>query len=99
MAEAGRAVPGAGWTRPSFLGRIAVACYPPWWRARYGDGQLGFLADLHAEGRSGARALPNLMAGAVSTNFPAPACRRLRRRGGTALGHRSRRRRSRRCRS
>lgn len=70
MAEAGRTVPGAGrHATVPLLGRIAVACYPPWWRARYGDGQLGFLADLHAEGRSGARALPNLMAGAVWTRL------------------------------
>ena len=70
MAEAGRTAPGAGGraTVP-LLGRIAVACYPQWWRARYGDDQLSFLADLRAEGRSVALVLPNLMAGAAWTRL------------------------------
>ena len=70
MAEAGRTPSGAGrHAAVPLLGRIAVACYPPWWRARYGDDQLGFLADLHAEGRSVARVLPNLVAGAAWTQL------------------------------
>lgn len=66
MTDTSREVPPAddGATAP-LIGRAAIALYPSWWRDRYGEDQLGFLADLRGEGRSVAQVLPNLFAGAL----------------------------------
>jgi hypothetical protein len=48
-----------------FAARVDVALYPRWWRDRYADDQQCFMADLRSEGRSVARAVPDLVAGAV----------------------------------
>jgi|GEM_PF-1248697 hypothetical protein len=62
MAEIG---PVASGEPVSLLARAAIALYPTWWRDRYGEDQLSFMSDLRHEGRSVARALPNLLAGAL----------------------------------
>jgi cytochrome b6-f complex iron-sulfur subunit len=48
-------------SRPPFLHRLLVGCYPPRWRERYADELLQVLADR----RSGWRDLPNLAGGVV----------------------------------
>ncbi|HEX5578746.1 MAG TPA: Rieske 2Fe-2S domain-containing protein [Candidatus Limnocylindria bacterium] len=61
-------------SRPLFLHRLLVACYPARWRERYGDELLQVLADR----RTGWRDLPNLAGGVVDAwlhrrLWPAPA--------------------------
>jgi len=52
-------------SRPPFLHRLFVACYPKRWRERYADELLHVLAD----GGSGWRDLPNLASGVVDAWF------------------------------
>jgi len=48
---------------------MAVGAYPGWWKARYGEDQLSFIADLRAEERSVLRVLPNLIIGAAKARL------------------------------
>lgn len=66
-----------------------LACYPPWWRDRYGDELVQVCTDLRADGRGRGRLAASLLRGAVDARLrgaglpPIPAG--LRRRASAGL--------------
>jgi hypothetical protein len=77
-------------TRRSLVS-AALAAYPAWWKARYGDEVRALCDDLVAEGRAGHRIVPGLLVGAADARLrgtgipPVAAVHRARTRAALAV--------------